>query len=197
MPSHLTDIILFTSVIPFVFLVRKINIKVSKWFKFLIIVRFLSDVFCYYFKVKFDNVYPIFHISVLLETICYFNFFKEYFLFKNKILLFSILVFLIISITESYLNLWDNNYWSTLYSSVMISTFSFVFLLRNEFSIKGDLVIIIPTFIFSLTMAIYVVFENIIRNNYKLFDSIQPLILLFILFLNLSFTYSLWLKRKT
>jgi hypothetical protein len=91
--------------------------------------------------------------------------------------------------------MWLNNYWSTLFSTLLIPLFSLRFLLVPVEPSKDQVSILIPIFIFHTSMFTYTLFENIIRENTQLFNSLQPFILVLILLYNLSLAYFIWKNR--
>jgi hypothetical protein len=170
--------------------------KVSPWLRYLIVLRFLSDVFCFVFRHEFHSVFPVFHVSVFLETLCYLFYFRELSGSKNKQYLLVILMFMVVVGIDMGEGLWLNNYWSTLFSTLLIPLFSLRFLLVPVEPSKDQVSILIPMFIFHTSMFTYTLFENIIRENTQLFNSLQPFILVLILLYNLSLAYFIWKNRK-
>ncbi len=195
MLSNLSDIILFSSVIPFVLLLANWRMKVSTWLRYLIVLRFLSDVFCFVFRHEFHSVFPVFHVSVFLETLCYLFYFRELSGYKNKQYLLILLMFTAVTCLEMGEGMWLNNYWSTLFSTLLITLFSLRLILVSVESKKDQFAVLIPIFIFHTSMFTYTLFENIIRENAHLFRFLQPIILILILFYNLSFSLFIFKNR--
>ena len=196
MNFSLNELILLSSVIPFVVLLFNLKHDISFWFKLLLLTRFLSDILCFYFKHTYGNVFPIFHFAVFLETI-----FSMYLLYKynnlnKKVVNFFVACFIIVSIIEMYIGIWENNYLSTLTASLILTIFTFFAILNFDFLNKSQLSIVISLFLFNLSTAVYVAFENKIRSDEYFFNSLQPFILALILLLNISFTFSIWLKKN-
>jgi hypothetical protein len=122
--TNLSDIILFSSVIPFVLLLANWRMKVSPWLRYLIVLRFLSDVFCFVFRHEFHSVFPVFHVSVFLETLCYLFYFRELSGSKNKQYLLVILMFMVVVGIDMGEGLWLKNYCSTLFKTLHIPIFT-------------------------------------------------------------------------
>lgn len=169
--------------------------KVNTWLRYLLVFRFLSDVFCFVFKYEFHSVFPVFHVSVFLETLCYLYYFRELTPVKNRRYLIVVLMFTAIVIVEMWQGIWMNNYWSTLFSTLLITLFSLRLILVSVESKKDQFAVLIPIFIFHTSMFTYTLFENIIRENAHLFRFLQPIILILILFYNLSFSLFIFKNR--
>lgn len=196
MNYSLYEVILLSSSIPFVVLLLNLKRNISVWFKLLLISRFISDILCYYFKHTYGNVFPIFHFAVFFETIFSMYLLHKYNNVNKKVINFFVSCFIVISIIEMYMGIWENNYLSTMISSFILAIFTFLAILNFDFLNKSQLSIVISLFLFNLSTAVYVAFENKIRLDEYLFNSLQPFILALILFLNISFTFSIWLKKN-
>lgn len=196
MNVSLSEVILFSSFVPIFFLVFNLKCKISLWFKLLLLSRFLSDILCYYFKHNIGNVYPVFHFSVFFETIFSLILISQYTNLKVKLTNIFVVGFSLITLLELFNGIWENNYYSTLFASCLLTIYTFIAVLNFDFLNKSQLSIVISLFLFNLSTAVYVGFENKIRLDEYLFNSLQPFILGLILMLNLSFSCAIWLKKN-
>ena len=196
MNISLNEVILLSSSIPFVILLFNMKGEISIWFKLLLISRFLSDILCFYFKHTYGNVFPIFHFSIFFETIFSLYLIHNYTKVNKKIMIFFVVNFIIVSFFEMCFGIWENNYYSSLLASGILTLFTFVAILNFDFLNKSQLLIVISLFLFNLSTAVYVGFENKIRSDEYLFNSLQPFVLTLILLLNFSFSLSLWFKKN-
>lgn len=164
------------------------------WF----IIRFVSELISYLFTFQFKlNTTPIFHISVLLESIFIILYFNEMNKFKKY---FQLLLF--IPALSFYFEI---KYPGSIYKSNGISFMTYnilsaLIMLKllwnyekiNEFSRP----IIVALFIFHSVSFTYSIIENEIRNNDSLMQIVFPFFLLSIVSLNLYISYYLWSARK-
>lgn len=195
MTALFQDILLLTSIIPAIILVFRWHDALSSWFKALIMVRCAADLCCLYFKIEFGNVFPIFHVSVLLETACIMLLFKESLRMRKLPVIVLLIVLFCIALAEMYAGFWQNNYWTTLFSYAAVVLLSISALLKGGLLDKNYRLIFFALLVFYASNFIYVLFEEVIRNNTLLFKSLQPLILSLIVFLNLAFGVAFFQKR--
>jgi hypothetical protein len=80
-----------------------------------------------------------------------------------------------------------NNYWTTLIAYGIVILLSVAALLKGGGTDKKYSLIFFALLIFHASNFIYVLFEDVIRENALLFSSLQPLIIGLIVFLNLAF----------
>ncbi|MEO0038256.1 MAG: hypothetical protein RIQ59_1467 [Bacteroidota bacterium] len=165
------------------------------WF----IIRLLGDIISYILKVKLNlNLYPVFHFSILIEGMLMINYFqsmkrmytkRSYYLYLIPIIAFIIDVLFLGSFIESprlgyffYYLLCSGLFFILLKSSIKIDQFNFI--------------IIKVLFVYHSVLFCYSLFENIIRKDTVLMPLIYPFFLLFVISLNLFFSYFLWSRRK-
>lgn len=196
MTALFQDILLLTSLIPAIILVFRWHYALSNWFKALVMVRCAADLCCLYFKIEFGNVYPVFHVSVLLEAACIILLFKESLRMRQLPVYILLMVLSCIALAEMYAGIWQNNYWTTLFSYAAVVLLSISALLKGGLLAKKYRIIFFALLVFYASNFIYVLFEEVIRNNALLFKSLQPLILSLIVFLNLAFGV-VFLKLKS
>jgi hypothetical protein len=182
------------------FLFKKKNNHLLKksivlWFT----IRLLADSISYILKIKFNlNLYPVFHFSILIEGMLIINYFqsirriytkRSYYLYLIPIIAFSIDVNFISSIFQ-------NPRLGYFFYYILCSILLFI-LLKSSIEINQfNFVVIKVLFVFHSVLFIYSLFENLIRKDSVLMPIIYPLFLLFVISLNLFFSYFLWTKRK-
>lgn len=171
----------------------------DRFFFSLILIRFLSDIFGVYFDLYFKNAYPVFHISVLLETVIYLQLLsinstklQRIFLHLMQIIVFLVSVYLLLN--DGF---WNSNWISSITSHFIILIFYFIFILKKSKYIHFDQSQFYTTVLFYTIVYIpYLLFSKIIRQNLDLFLFVWPVILSLILIFNLSFARISWLIRK-
>jgi hypothetical protein len=169
--------------------------SVVLWFT----IRLLGDIISYILKIKLNlNLYPVFHFSILIEGMLMINYFqsmkrmytkRSYYLYLIPIIGFIIDVSFIGSIIQNprlgyffYYLLCSILLFNLLKSSIELDRFNFV--------------IVKVLFVFHAVLFIYTLFDNIIRKDTVLMPLAYPLFLLFVISLNLFFSYFLWSRRK-
>ena len=187
MSAIFQNILLCSSIFPALILAFRWQCSLSSWFKTLVIVRCVADLSCLYFKIEFGNVFPVFHVSVLLETACIIFLFKESLQFSKFLGSLLLIVLICFAITEMNLGIWRNNYWTTLIAYAIVVLLSVAALLKGGAIDKKYSLIFFALLVFHASNFIYVLFEDVIRDNALLFSSLQPLIIGLIVFLNLAF----------
>jgi hypothetical protein len=140
-----------------------------------------------YFKIEFGNVFPVFHVSVLLETVCIILLFLDSLQLSKILGSFLLLVVFCFALIEMNLGIWRNNYWTTLFAYGIVILLSVAALLKGGGTDKKYSLIFFALLIFHASNFIYVLFEDVIRDNALLFSSLQPLIIGLIVFLNIAF----------
>lgn len=174
---------------------KPLIISLLVWF----ILRFLADLFAHFFYQYFElNIYPIFHISVLLEALALITFFisldKNPSKKKQWIYLIPIVVFVLETIFTG--SLFQVNRLSIVSYNLLISVLMMRLLVYYD-KIDSFLVPIVKSlFVFHVVSFISSLFEHVLRINSEMMSFVYPGFLLLILSLNLFFTYYLWSTRK-
>lgn len=187
MSAIFQNILLCSSIFPALILAFRWQCALSSWFKVLVVVRCVADLSCLYFKIEFGNVFPVFHVSVLLETVCIILLFKDSLQLSKILGSFLLLVVFCFALIEMNLGIWRNNYWTTLIAYGIVILLSVAALLKGGGTDKKYSLIFFALLIFHASNFIYVLFEDVIRDNALLFSSLQPLIIGLIVFLNIAF----------
>lgn len=173
----------------------KISTSLISW----LIIRLISDLTSYILKMHFDfNIFPVFHISILIESILLLQYLIELLGTKNKarFLLFLIPVIIFILETCYFSSILTINRISLMsYNSLM--TFLTIYLIYNIEQIdEFNRPIIKALFIYHSVGFIQSIFEHIIRVNQETMIYILPLFLSIVVCLNFFITYYLWSMRK-
>lgn len=187
MSAIFQNILLCSSIFPALILAFRWQCALSSWFKALVVVRCVADLSCLYFKIEFGNVFPVFHVSVLLETVCIILLFLDSLQLSKILGSFLLLVVFCFALIEMNLGIWRNNYWTTLFAYGIVILLSVAALLKGGGTNKKYSLIFFALLIFHASNFIYVLFEDVIRDNALLFSSLQPLIIGLIVFLNIAF----------
>lgn len=187
MSAIFQNILLCSSIFPALILAFRWQCALSSWFKVLVVVRCVADLSCLYFKIEFGNVFPVFHVSVLLETVCIILLFLDSLQLSEILGSFLLLVVFCFALIEMNQGIWRNNYWTTLIAYAIVVLLSFTALLKGGGTDKKYSLIFFALLIFHASNFIYVLFEDVIRDNALLFSSLQPLIIGLIVFLNITF----------
>jgi len=187
MSAIFQNILLCSSIFPALILAFRWQCALSSWFKALVVVRCVADLSCLYFKIEFGNVFPVFHVSVLLETVCIILLFLDSLQLSKILGSFLLLVVFCFALIEMNLGIWRNNYWTTLFAYGIVILLSVAALLKGGGTDKKYSLIFFALLIFHASNFIYVLFEDVIRDNALLFSSLQPLIIGLIVFLNIAF----------
>jgi hypothetical protein len=162
-------------------------------------IRFIADGLSYILKFQLNlNIFPVFHISVLIEGILIIFFYSR----LNKkgktlgwMFIFPMIFFFL-----------DVSFWSSIFESNGIS-----FMLYNLMSVILMLKLLInlnkientyrpiikALFIFHSVSFIYSILEHVIRINDDMMQIAYPIFLLSIVSLNLYIFYYLWSVRKS
>lgn len=162
-------------------------------------IRFIADGLSYILKFQLNlNIFPVFHISVLIEGILIIFFYSR----LNKkgktlgwMFIFPMIFFFL-----------DVSFWSSIFESNGIS-----FMLYNLMSVILMLKLLInlnkientyrpiikALFIFHSVSFIYSILEHVIRINDEMMQIAYPIFLLSIVSLNLYIFYYLWSVRKS
>lgn len=188
MSAIFQNILLCSSILPALILAFRWQCSLSSWFKALVVLRCVADLSCLYFKIEYGNVFPVFHVSVLLETVCIILLFKESLQLSKilgSVLLFVLICFALIEMNQG---IWRNNYWTTLIAYAIVVLLSVAALLKGGGTDKKYSLIFFSLLVFHASNFIYVLFEDVIRLNTLLFSLLQPLIIGLIVFLNLAFS---------
>lgn len=186
-------------IIQILFKKKKAINSFDRFFFSLVLIRFLSDIFGVYFDLYFKNAYPVFHISVLLETIIYLQLLmidslkiQRRFLHLMQIVVFLVTVYLLLN--DGF---WKSNWISSITLHFIILIFYFIFILKKPKYIHIIQSQFYTTVLFyTIVYLPYLLFSKIIRQNLDLFLFVWPVILLLILIFNLSFARISWLIRK-
>ncbi len=169
--------------------------SVVLWFT----IRLLGDIISYILKMKLNlNLYPVFHISILIEAMVMINYFqsmkrmytkRSYYLYLIPIIGFIIDVSFIGSIIQ-------NPRLGYFFYYLLCSILLFILLKSSMELDRFNFVIVKVLFVFHAVLFIYTLFDNIIRKDTVLMPLAYPLFLLFVISLNLFFSYFLWSRRK-
>lgn len=194
-------ITIFSSLIPLLYTVTtKKNYPVKSYFKSfqkLLIIRFLSDLFGVVLLVIYKNSIPVFHISVILETILYLNIISFYFSNVTIRIIQTLTIFLGVTELLFFNGIWENNWFTTITSYLGISIMYFEVVNRNVQKLdRPDLFLISVVLIYHLIMLIYSITEDLLRDNTELFQIVLPIILFVFLMYNLCLTKFIWLLKR-
>jgi hypothetical protein len=175
------------------------------WPIFLLIVfKFLSVGLELVFARVFKNCYPIFHISVFIETFLILLYFIHSGFYRKISLFFLATAVILFYIETFYLEqLFNNNFMMTLFSNVVISLISFLNLYTLFSSKKLDksyfqfhFFINTGFFIFYVSSFYVSLFESYIRESISLFIIIYPIFWIFLITENILLTKGIWHLQK-
>jgi hypothetical protein len=178
---------------------KKNNELFKKSIVFWFIIRLLGDIISYILNVKLNlNLYPVFHFSILIEGMLMINYFqsmkrmytkRSYYLYLIPIIGFIIDVSFIGSIIQ-------NPRLGYFFYYLLCSILLFILLKSSIELDRFNFVIVKVLFVFHAVLFIYTLFDNIIRKDTVLMPLAYPFFLLFVISLNLFFSYFLWSRRK-
>ena len=196
-------IVLLSGLVPlFIQLVHKPKLENHQlilfgWFVTKIVSDFITFI-CY--KYYHLNIFPVFHVSVLIENLLLVAYFNCFNLVSKKIkrLLLLIPIFIFFFEISIYSSIFKLNSISILTYTFSISILMLLLLfhLKNK-SIQSSFYLIAHLFLFHSVSFIYFLFEKVRRLDTELTSKVFPIYFCFILFLNLHYSYYLWLKRKS
>lgn len=195
--------LLVSSIVPIVvsilYLITKKDFQIKLltiWF----LIRIVSDSSSILLKDFYDiNVYPFFHISVLLESLVLIYFFASQVNIptKNKLIISMIpgLIFVFEAIIfDRFFNV---NHYGIMFYNLIVSLLMLNLLLRHE-SIRIKLIPIIKAiFILHAISFIYSIAEGKIRMNVELMPIVYPIFLFSVVIFNLFISSYLWSVRKS
>jgi hypothetical protein len=200
---NLIYIVLLSGLVPlFIQLVHKPKLENHQlilfgWFVTKIVSDFITFI-CY--KYYHLNIFPVFHVSVLIENLLLVAYFNCFNLVSKKIkrLLLLIPIFIFFFEISIYSSIFKLNSISILTYTFSISILMLLLLfhLKNK-SIQSSFYLIAHLFLFHSVSFIYFLFEKVRRLDTELTSKVFPIYFCFILFLNLHYSYYLWLKRKS
>lgn len=167
------------------------------WF----VTKIISDLITFIcFKYYHLNIFPVFHVSVLIENLLLVAYFNSFNLVSKKIkrLLLLIPIFILFFEISIYSSIFKLNSISILTYTFSISILMLLLLfhMKNN-SIRSNFYLIAHLFLFHSVSFIYFLFENLRRFDTELNSMVFPIYFCFILFLNLYYSYYLWLMRKS
>lgn len=166
------------------------------WF----VTKIISDLITFIcFKYYHLNIFPVFHVSVLIENLLLVAYFNSFNLVSKKIkrLLLLIPIFIFFFEISIYSSIFKLNSISILTYTFSISILM-LWLLFNmkKISIRIHFNLISHLFLYHSVTFIYFLFEKVRRLDTELTTLVYPIFACFIVSLNLHFAYNLWLKRK-
>ncbi|MEN9303876.1 MAG: hypothetical protein RL264_2305 [Bacteroidota bacterium] len=209
MLSNVINILYYSGLVfyflPVLMIFSKRRLNISPLFYFTSI-NLISVFISYYFTLRFSNSYPVFHLSVPINSVFmlrYFQLLEQNSRISFKLGYFSIaLVFLIDLI---YSGIWYNNIVTTLFTNVLftfLSCKSLLFLLKsnNDFELvtfESKFYILISILILNSSSFFFSILETEIRNDTGDFFSfsISFLLVINILF-NIFISIGLWKQNK-
>ena len=167
------------------------------WF----VTKIISDLITFIcYKYYHLNIFPVFHVSVLIENLLLVAYFNCFNLVSKKIkrLLLLIPIFIFFFEISIYSSIFKLNSISILtYTfSISILMLLLLFQMKNN-SLRSHFNLISHLFLYHSVSFIYFLFEKVRRLDTELTSKIFPIYFCFILFLNLHYSYYLWLKRKS
>jgi hypothetical protein len=189
---------LFPVVAGFIFLNKKYDFHIqllTAWF----LVRFLTDTITYLLKINFElSVFPFYHVSILIEGVILIYFFVS--INKNStyiiktLYLIPIIIFLMETLFFS--SIFQTNNLSFIVYNCLISILLLTLLIKINKVDYYLLPIVKAFFVYHSVSFFYSLFETFFRINSELMAIVYPVFLLFILSLNLFYTFYLWSPRK-
>ncbi len=166
------------------------------WF----LIRIVSDSSSILLKDFYDiNVYPFFHISVLLESLVLICFFLSQVNIptKNKFIISLIPVLIFVFEAIVFKGFFNVNHYGIMCYNLIVSLLMLNLLLRHE-SIRIKLIPIIKAiFILHAISFIYSIAEVKIRMNIELMPIVYPIFLFSVVIFNLFISLYLWSVRKS
>lgn len=195
-------IVLLSGLVPlFIQLVYKPKLENNQrilftWF-FTRIIADLMTFSCY--KIFHLTIYPIFHVSVVIEFIILVLYFNSFNLVSKKVkrLLMFLPVFIFIFEVFIASSIYKMNSISILTYSFSISVMMLLLLFNmKKISIRSHFNLISHLFLYHSVTFIYFLFEKVRRLDTELTTLVYPIFACFIVSLNLHFAYNLWLKGK-
>ena len=189
---------IFPVIAGLIFLKKKSDFHIqllTAWF----LVRFLTDTITYLLKINFEiSVFPFYHVSILIESLILINFYlhlNKNNTFKVKILyLIPIIIFLVEIFFFS--SIFQVNKIGFMFYNFIVSSLLLSLLLKFNKIDRYLLPIVKALFVFHSVSFFYSLFETFFRINSELMAIVYPVFLIFILSLNLFYTFYLWSPRK-
>jgi hypothetical protein len=175
------------------------------WPIFLLIVfKFLLVGLEFVFASVFKNTYPIFHVSVFIETFLILLYFIHSGFYRKISLFFLATAVILFSIETFYLEqLFNNNFMMTLFSNVVISLISFLNLFTlfsskylDKSYFQFHFFINTGFFIFYVSSFYVSLFESHIRESIPLLLIVYPIFWMFLFIENILLTKGIWHLQK-
>jgi hypothetical protein len=172
------------------------NFILFAWFT----TKFISDLFAFlYFKFYHGNIFPVFHISVIIENLLLVAYFNSFNLISKKTKIFLIQIPIIIFIFEScfYSSILELNKISILTYNFSIAVLMMKLMLNsNQNIIKNNFILLVNILLFHSISFVYFLFEQIRRFNEDITFIVYPIYVCFIVTLNIYYSFFLWSRRK-
>lgn len=195
--------LLVSSIAPIVASILYLTTKKDFQIKLLAIwflIRIVSDSSSILLKDFYDiNVYPFFHISVLLESLVLICFFSSQvnIPIKNNFIISLIPVLIFVFEAIVFNGFFNVNHYGIMCYNLIVSLLMLNLLLRHE-SIRIKLIPIIKAiFILHAISFIYSIAESKIRMNIELMPIVYPIFLFSVVIFNLFISLYLWSVRKS
>lgn len=210
MPDELLDILFYVAstsyLLPLIFFSYKGRNLFSPLL-FYISLNLLSTITSYFFSLYFYNTYPVFHFAVFLTTISLIRYYLSNDQRYRIVYQIGLFIQAILFLYEVFLlyGLWQNNFYSTVFSNVIMTLFSLrgLFVLFKSDNIveirflESKFYIFTSILIFNSSSFFFSLLENQIRSaETSLFYVTVPLFLVLILIHNILLSIGLWKQAK-
>jgi hypothetical protein len=161
--------------------------------------RFTSDVTAHFFYEYIGiSVFPVFHISILVESLLiiwyFFHISKSLNGYLKIIYLIPIAIFLLE--TQVFGSIFTTNRFGLMSYYTIVSALMLTLLFSNNRIEQIDLTIIRVLFVFHAVSFVHSIFEHLLRTNQETMALIYPFVLLLIVSINFFFTKYLWSVLK-
>lgn len=195
--------LLVSSIVPVVVSIIYLNINKDFQIKLLTIwflIRIISDSSSILLKDFYDiNIYPFFHISVLLESLVLISFFGSQVNIpsKNKLIIGLIPVLIFVFEAIIFDGMFDVNHFGIMCYNLIVSVLMLNLLIRHD-SLRTKIIPIIKAIFFLHAISfIYSIAEGKIRMNIELMPIVYPIFLFSVVIFNLFISLYLWSVRKS
>lgn len=205
----LFDWLYYFSAISYIFPALVALIKGRKLFSPLSLFIFISlfaSILSFYFTFEYQNSYPVYHFSILLTSFFLVQFLKPF--DKNFSSVYSIcssLIFLFFLLDLNLNGLWNNNFFTTISSNVILTVLAIrnLYLLLNKEdnltleSLESNFYIFISILVVNSASFFFSVLENQIRvSENELFLMTIPMLFIINILFNIILSIGLWKSSK-
>jgi hypothetical protein len=172
-----------------------------------VFINAIGSLVAYFFHHFCSNSFPVYHFSVFLSAICLLSYFYSK---DSKFFNFYLLGFITLCVTFfvdlfNPQGIWGNNFFTTVFSNVILTLFSLrslYLLLSDEKQQLSELIeykfyTSVAVLIINSSSFFFSILENQIRNSEsKLFFYSIPFLLIFNILFNILLSIGLWKQAK-